>query len=323
MSTSGSDSYTQNRNQIILTAYQLMGIYGIGKTVSNEDVNLANTLLNMMIKKWQAQGYHLWTKQEGVLFLNPNQGEYLLGNGTTDAMATTKDNLIFSRLSSNASSGTTNIAVTSSTGMSINDNIGVVLSDKTIFWTTIASIPTSTSITLNLGLSGAALANSFIYTFTNKLTKPLRIIGMARYRTGYDNNTATSSQIDIPVTGISYGDYQNIPDKTSSGRCYQFHYNPKITDGKIFLFPRPSDGADRLHFTYERRIEDLLNSDDDIDFPDEWVEPITYQLAIRLGAPFGKIDRAEKLLPIAGSMLDDALAWDGEITDMEFRMDRY
>lgn len=323
MATSGSDNYSQNRNQILYTAFELLGIYGIGRTISAEDLSLANNLLNMMIKRWEGYGYCLWAKQEGVLFITPNTAEYSLGNASTDAYATKVDDLVLTRLNGAAAISSTSLTIDTTIGMTAADYIGVVLADKTIHWTTIATILTPTTLTITTGLASAALDNTLVYTFTNKLTKPLRIIGMSRWRTGFDAGS-TSTQVDIPVASVSYDDYQNLPAKSNgSVTPNQFHYNPKLNNGTLFLFPRPTDGNGRLHFTYERRLEDMDNSTDDFDFPSEWLEPIAYQLAIRLGSPFGKTERAQALAPLASDFLERMLTWDQEIDDIQILPDRY
>ncbi len=317
MATSGSDNYSATRTEVINLAFQLIGVYGIGRTASAEDYTLASSLLNLMLKRWQSYGYHLWAKQEGVLFIAPNTASYLLGNAATDAKATLLSDLVLTQLNGAAATSATSLTVDSTTNMAISDYIGVVLSDKTIHWTTIATIPTSTSLTLTIGLTSAALDNALVYTFTSKLTKPLRIIGMARWRTGVDSGS-TSTERDLPLMSMSYDDYQNMPVKTTGSTPNQFHYNPKLNNGTMFLFPRPTDGAGRVHFTYERRIEDMDNGTDEFDLPSEWLEPVAYQLAVRLGPAFGKLEKAAALLPVASDMLENALKFDTEMDEIYF-----
>ncbi len=121
---------------------------------------------------------------------------------------------------------------------------------------------------------------------------------------------------------ISYEDYHNLPAKTSNSIPNQFHYNPKNTSGKLYLFPRPNDGADRIMISYERLIEDLDTVSDDFDLPSEWLEPMTYQLALRLGSSFGKGQKAlQEIAPLASAMLDDLLAWDSEFTEISIMPD--
>jgi len=67
MATSGSTNFTQTRNEIVYDALQLIGVYGVGKTISAEDMNFSVNILNKMIKSWEGKDIHLWKMVEGVL----------------------------------------------------------------------------------------------------------------------------------------------------------------------------------------------------------------------------------------------------------------
>lgn len=314
MATSGSQNFSQTRNQLILTALQIIDVYGIGKTVSAEDMDFSSTLLNMMIKAWAGKGLHLWEKTEGVLYLTPYTTSYSLGNASTDAYVTNESDQIITQLNGAHIAADTTLLVDSTTGMASSDNIGIVLSDKTIFWTTISSVDSSTTLTLASGLSGAASDNALIYTFTNRLYKPLRILD-ARYRTGYGESTSSNSIVDVPITMMSYESYQQLPVKGAGGTPTQATYLPHNTNGTLYLFSAPTDGSGRIHFTYERMIEDLDSASDDFDFPAEWQEPIAWQLALRLRKPFGGVMGQDDIL-LASTMLEDLLNWDREVTEV-------
>ena len=319
MATSGSQNFSQNRDAIINDAYQLLGVYGIGRTISSEDVTVASNALNRMVKAWATKGLHLWAKEEGVLFITPNTASYTLGNASGDAHATKLDDLVLTQLNGALAASATSVTVDDTTGMTASDNIGIVLADKTIHWTTIVSVDSSTTLTLTTGVPGAANDDALVYTYTDKIYKPLRILD-ARRRTGVDSG-ATSTEFDLPLTEVSYQDYFELPTKAVNSIPNQFHYNPKLTSGKIYLYPRPSDGAERIHFSYERVLEDLDSASDDFDFPAEWLEPIVWQLAVRLGPMCGRTQKAQQLLPIAGQMLDNLLDWDAEVSEWSIMPD--
>src|SRR5205085_1814515 len=130
--------------------------YGIGRTPSAEDMQLTSDTLNMMIKAWSAQGLHLWAKEEATLFLTQYQAKYTLGNNSNNAYCCLTSDLVTTELNANQITNDTSITVLSTTGMTVGDYIGIVLDDKSLYWTTINLIPSSTSITLTGGLSGQA-----------------------------------------------------------------------------------------------------------------------------------------------------------------------
>lgn len=319
MTTSGNVVYSQTRNEVILDAYNLLGIYGLGRTVSAEDMALASRFLNKMIKSWSTKGLNLWAKDEGVLYLTPSVGKYNLGVGST-TMATTLNDQIITKLSGNIALGATSITVDSTTGMTIGDHIGIVLPGNTIHWTTIATIPTSTTLTLTVGVPAAAYDDTLVYTFTTRINKPMRILD-ARLVSGYDNGT-TSSQIEQPMTSIAYQEYFEIGMQTANGLPNQFHYNPQQNYGIMYIWPRAIDPSYRVHFTFERMLENVDNIADTLDFPDEWLEPLTWQLATRLGPAFGKDAKVNNsIYPLAVIMLENLLSWNNEITEVSIHPD--
>ena len=174
MATSGSVNYTQTRNDVIQDALQHIGVYGIGRTVSSEDMNFANNTLNKMIKAWQAKGIQLWTQEEGVLLIADNTAEYTLSADSTSARVTLDSDFIITELNGAHSASATTLTVDDTTGMAASDIIGIVNDDDAVTWTTIVSVDSSTALTITAGLDGAAADNSNVYTFTSRINKPLK-----------------------------------------------------------------------------------------------------------------------------------------------------
>lgn len=320
MATSGDTTYNQTRDQVVLDAFQVLGVYGIGRTVSSEDMTFATSTLNKMIKSWSARGLHLWAKDEATLFLTPYQASYTISGATGSDHASIASDVVTTRLSVALATSATAVTVTSTVGMTIGDHIGVVLNDKTTHWTTIATIPTSTTLTLTVGVVSAASNLNLVYTYTNKLPKPLRILD-ARIVQGIDLGSAGSTLFENPMTALSYEEYMEIPIKTSSGLPLNYSFKPKDTNSTMYLWLRPNDSNFRINFTYERIIEDLDNITDNFDFPSEWLEPLTWQLALRLALPFGKMNKLAALQPMAAVMLDNLLSYDSEITSVNITPD--
>jgi len=318
MATSGSINFNQTRNELIQDAFQLIGVYGVGRTVSSEDMNFASNILNKMVKAWQAKGLHLWSKEEGTLFIADNVGEYTLSNASASARATLRSDTVITEIASGAlASGSTSVTVDSTTDMATSDIIGIVQDDDVVHWSTISTIPSSTTLTIALATTAAAAENSNVYTFTTRINKPLRILSMRRV-TGVDAGS-TSTRSEISMVRLSHQDFFNLPNKSTNGTPSHYYYNPDLTDGLLHLWPRPSDPEVYFEFTFERMIEDFDASTNNPDFPSEWLECLTYQLAYRLAPPFGK-DK-NKLQPEASVMLTDLLNWDAEVTSITIEPD--
>ncbi len=319
MATSGLNTFTENRNAIILDALQLIGIYGIGKTVSIEDMTVCSNALNKMVKAFSNKGLQLWCKEEVILFLNQYSAQYGLGNGTGDAMVALKSDCVLTELNGALVAGSTSFTLNTTTGMSINDNIGIVQSDGSTFWSTIATIPTSTTLTINAGITLNALNSAMIYTFTNNIYKPTQVIS-ARLVSGLDMGS-TNTISEIIMTSIAYQTYFNIPSPDINGLPTQYTYNPDISDGQIYVWPRPSTTNYRMELSCIRQLQDLDTATDDFDFPAEWLETLTWQLAVRISFAFGKSALIATLGPIASEMLNTLKMYDTEANSIFLRPD--
>lgn len=320
MTTSGTQSFKSTRDQIIIASLRKLGVYGQGRTVSADDLETCIYHLNLILKLWSTDGLHLWEKNEGVLYLSQYGAKYSLGNASTDAKVTLASDEIVTQLDGALATSATAVAVTSTTGMAVADYIGVILEDKSLHWTTIATIPSSTTLTLTTGVTGVANDEALVYTFTNKIFKPLRILG-ARIVTGIDNG-GTSTKTEVLLNSIGYKDYFDLNAKTNNGRTNSFHYNPKLLNGNMYIWPRPSDCNYRIEFTYERVIEDINTATQNFDIPAEWEIVLVYQLAGYISPEFGKGKKAnEEIWPIARELKLKLEAWDTEITSMLMQPD--
>lgn len=309
-------NFQQTRTEIIENAYSLLGLLGEGQTLTSARMTLAVKFFNMMIKTYQAQGLHLWKEEEVYLFLDKNVNDYNLGNlAASPAKACYREDAVLTTLSLNAVTSATSLTLGSTTGMTIGDYIGIVLSDNSLFWTTIATIPTSTTVTITTGLSAASVANKNVYTFTTLIDKPMRIHSVRRVL------GSISSPSSIEVSNFSHEEYFRQPNKNLSNTPLAFYYQPRTTYGQFHLWPGSNTSQIYLEVTMERGIFDLDSATDIPDFPDEWIEVLTWQLAVRLAVPYGREDKASKMIvPVGAELLEGVLSWDAEINSVNFQL---
>jgi len=88
------------------------------------------------MKELEATGIHVWTEEEGIIFLQKSQRRYLLGGTTTDH-ACDANSLIQNALLNSAAIGANALTLVAATGMTVGDNFGVVQNDGSAFWSTI------------------------------------------------------------------------------------------------------------------------------------------------------------------------------------------
>jgi hypothetical protein len=303
MATSNSIDFSQNRNEIIEDALQLLGEFGTDQTVQASDLVVCNRFLNKMVKHWENQGVHLWKRREAVLPLAVGTSNYIFGGASADHSAEL-DDFVKTTLDSSAISTSSTISVDSSDGMEIDDVIGVELDSDIIQWTTISNV-SGTTITLSDALSGDAGEGNVVYSYTTLLTMPLDIMDI-RLR-DYNNK-------DIPTNRLSHEEYFNLNNKTgTNGRVTSWYYSRQKDYGKLFVW-YPSDTVqDTLQITYLKKIEDFDTAIDDPDFPQEWLLTLTYNLACIIGPVYGKEVKIGSYVETkAQQFLSEMLSWDNE-----------
>lgn len=287
MATSNSRNFTQTRDDIIKDAFEDAGIYGANETVEDLDIQKANRLLNKMIKAWQSKNVGLWKVKEGALFPAYNQASYDIGLTSTDHFTTSYKS---TTISADEAAAQTVLSLTSTTGMTAADNIGIELDDGTRQWTTIVSVDSSTQVTVTDALTGAAASGNTVIAYTSKINRPLEIPNARRM----DLTTASETKLEKKT----HAQYFELNNKTQTGSPNLYHYDRQLTLSKLYLWSVPSNVNEIIKFTYHDVIEDFDNPTDNADFPEEWLEPITDGLAWRLsksgyGVPKEKRDELQ------------------------------
>lgn len=304
MATSGSYDFTRTRDEIINAALRKLGVLAEGETATAEQTNEAAEALNAMVKSWMGKGIHLWVQQEIILFLEASTTKQSYTIGPSGDHATTS--LVKTELSADEAAAQTTISVDSSTGISASDNVGIVLDDGTLHWTTISSVPDSTSIVIASGLPSVASTDNHVYTYTSKPQRPLRV---------QDARLKINDGNEVPMTGISRDSYFDLPNKGAAGKPTQFYYNPTLTNGTFYIWTTSDDVADYITMTTDYPLQDFDSANDNPDFPVEWIRTLIWNLADELKAEYGESVGQmirDEIEAKAIASLDDLLDWDQE-----------
>jgi hypothetical protein len=281
MTTSNSVDFAITRNEIISEALMLLGEGAEGETITGERMQSCARWLNLMVKAWMAQGAKLWALKQATLFLAEGTASYSLGATGTHCT----NSYIQTTLSTAEALGSVSLSLTSTTGMSASDSIGIVLDDGTIHWTTISGAP-GASTTIATGLASAASSGSVVFSYTTKINRPQRIDADGAYWRSIAGQ-------DTPVEMISRDDYARLSNKGTTGKIVQAFYDPQLINGTLTVWPTPDDATNVLRFWYERMLEDFDTATDTPDFAIEWGEALIYGLADRL-APSAGVTLAER-----------------------------
>lgn len=135
-----------------------------------------------------------------------------------------------------------------------------------------------------------------------------------------------NSLTDIPIETITRSEYSTIGNKTSASFPVQVWFEPRLTSSKFTFYPAPSTAAaanKEFVFYYQIPFADMTTSGTDVvDFPNEWILPLTYQLAVHLGVeysvPSGKMATIKAL---ADETYDQALSYGEEQGSIFFQPD--
>lgn len=309
MTTSGTNTFSLSRDDIITSAALEVGDIALGDPLDDDPLAQYNLRLNSWVKSLMADGAKLWAMQLATLFLQPGVGQYALGG---DAHCTTS--YVRTTLASDAAASAGTVSLTSFEGMADGDNIGVLLADGTLYWTTISGAPGATT-TLTATLPGAATAGATVFTYTTGISRPQRIDPDSAYW------RSTALQ-DTPVAMISRSEYAQQANKGTRGKIVQAFYDPQLGAGTLSVWPTPDNAADVLCFWYERLLEDFNTGSDTPDFAIEWGEALILGLASRM-APSAGLTLAERqdLERRAALALDKAEGYDREDVGVFFQPD--
>lgn len=281
MTTSGVSTYDSARDVIAKKALRLVGAYPAVSEPTAKQLRDCVEAMNMMLKTWQTHN-NIWLRQYVKLFLVPEQGEYSLpgAKGASEVVSTT--------VTAAAAAGAGALVVGSTTGMAAGNLIGVYQDDGTLHWTTIASVDSSTGLTLTAVLTAAVSASAGVYAYAsgNALYRPTRVFSARR---------VTAGGWEAPMTPISREDYTQLPGKQSIGTPVQYYFNAQLSPAKFYVWPTPTTASEYLVLDVDRPIQVMLDSDDTSDLPMEWQEAIAYGTAARI-APEYKLPLGDRQL---------------------------
>lgn len=299
MAVSGTNTFSQTRNDIINRALSILGVKTRGRALTAEEVNEASDALNLFVKGLKSEGVYLWKYAEGTLFLTVGQESYVLDGSTANAT----ESFTQTTTSAAASSGATSFTVTSATGFTAGYFVGVMQDDGDIFWTTVASVA-STTINLDDALTDDVSSGATVYVYQTKITRPEGITSARR---------RDSSGYDTPLSELARSDYFNLAQKTVTGQPTQFYYDKQLTEGTIYLYQAPDDASNTIKFTFQKMFFDFNSGTDNPDFPIEWAETLAFGLASRLSYDYG-IDKtkSELIKRTADEMLRNLKGYDRE-----------
>jgi len=308
MARSGSVDYSLTAEDVLLEAFRLTGVIRSGGEPGVWDKANGYQTLNLLLRRLANQGLYLHVLSEGHLFLVDGQESYDLGSGGDNATA---ENYVKTEIATAADTGDSSIEVDSITGISDTNIIGVELDDGTVQWTTANGAPSGSTVTLTDALTDDAALDNHVYAYaaSGQIEKPQRIL-TETIRVENEGGT------EAPVRLISRAEYLRLPTKDSTGSVNQVYYDQQYgATGKLYVWPTASDVKSVLHFTFERPLQDVDTSSDNVDFPLAAHSMLTYALALDLAPAYSHIVKPQQIMllkALRDEHLEDYLCRDSE-----------
>lgn len=312
--TSGSFSSQYSASQIVTEAFKLCAVQPAEQPLQSFEMQDGLIKLDILARRWQKDNIHLWTQVRAIVFLQKGQAQYSLGPGSGDH-ACTQDNFRYTTLLADEAATETTLSVTSSLGFSANDYIGVELDDGTRWWSTIISVPDSTSVTIASGIPSSASAGGSVFVYTTKIQRPLRITSIRRSIFNQDS--------EIPLEIWAQEQYDDQVNKRTQGTPVNAYYSPVQGEntyvppdgsGILYVWQAPDMSNYYLNITFLRPIQDILIGGNALDFPVEWTQAIIYNLAADLAISYSvPLEKIQILQQLAAFYYDECLGWDEEL----------
>lgn len=127
----------------------------------------------------------------------------------------------------------------------------------------------------------------------------------------YYRNTAG---FDLELQQWNMDDYDRIPVKTSTGRPTVFAVDRQVSTTTIYLWPVPDAtiAAGTLRVSYERVPEDIVNTTDTLDLPQEALDVFIDLIGGRTGQSMNLGDRPAVVAALerGGNNLNEILGYD-------------
>ncbi len=311
--TSGISTFTLSASEIIQEALDTVGVGTDGEGIAPEDYARSLRALNLVLRELQAQGLHISSYKTGFMFMTEDEEDYVVEDqkATNEYWQTT--------LSADATSPTTSITVTDSTNMNLNDTIGILKNDSTIFWSTISTItPTvapAATVVIADSLDGDADSGCTVVNYTTAIEPIARVLKVLRHE-NFDT--------DAPISLLSRSEYEDLPYKTgNSGTPSLAYFDRQRPKGKLFVWPPPDSEKHVMRLWYEARIDDLKTPEDALDMDRAYLPAVVYTLAIRLCDRFGISNEVYQRVKVAQQeIMANVLSYDDEVTPVKVSLQR-
>jgi hypothetical protein len=166
-------------------------------------------------------------------------------------------------------------------------------------------------------LDDSATSGAVVIVYQTKLVRPLSVISARRYN--------LDSAIDTPMQIWDRIEYQEMPNKTSSGTPNAVYYDRRggaNATGYLYIWQPNSSPEYCLKLTVARPIQDFSAAGNDADLPQEWIEAIVWNLAANLAIEYDAPDaKLLRLQTKAAQLLSEVNWFEEELVSLQIMPD--
>lgn len=271
MATTGTNSFTVTRNDILESALRTLGVIGIGETPQTEDYTNCSQALNIMIKSWAKKGWPLWTVETIVVPMVEGIRIYPIGATAGYVYeVTSTGGTGYTAGTWTATNGTTGTAASGTYTVS-----GGAPDTFTIVIPGTAYTTAPTTFTLSGAGTGATITATIVGVTTNK---PVRAF------TGFIRDVNNNDTVLMP---ISKQEYDDQGAKFSAGVPNQFYFDNQLTNANLYVLNVPTISTSSVYLDVERMFYDMTSASDTFDFPQEWFQALKWGLAAEIAVEYG------------------------------------
>lgn len=124
---------------------------------------------------------------------------------------------------------------------------------------------------------------------------------------------------ELTMFKISRDDYVSLVLKTSQGVPSQYYYDTQLSNGVMYIWETANVVGSFIEMTVKTPVQDFVSAADTPDFPQEWYEPLMWNLAAKLMPGYKTPPYvAQLVLGFAKDSYERAENYDREHTSVQF-----
>ncbi len=226
----------------------------------------------------------MWLRHQGYMFLSSTSGQYSLSSSSTYWT----ENFIQVNSAGNNPNNSSNVNLTSTANIANGDNIGLILDNNTLQWTTVANVVNTTTVTVSNTLTFSMNNKSVVYAFDDSAQPPQSVDWI---------NLRDQNGNDTFIDNITYEQFVSLPSKQS--QVYQgdptcVYVESHLVGNQPYVYINTDvngviDLTKYLVINYTQELSDWVNETDQPDFEKQWYEALVFNLAKRLSPFFNSV----------------------------------